>query len=190
MAEIYQGFLQETKELWESEEELKLHLKKPEVVALLLSQDQNSPSVLGNNEQLMYGGMAVFNRMEYLHEIALEVAQDLLAQTGCSEEFQQEYLKELMEFSLLRKQNMLTSDMVTKRKFNFDFIKLSSKNFNDDPFDFREPEGVSILFNHSDAQKEMIANYIKIYGLSNHGLGHILGGDVHVSKLFRVTSVI
>lgn len=190
LAEIYQGFLQDTKELWESEEELKLHLKKPEVVALLLSQDQNSPSVLGNNEQLMFGGMAVFNRMEYLHEIALEVAQDLLAHTGCSEEFYQGYLKELVEFSLLRKQNMLTSDMVTKRKFNFDFIKLSSKNFKDDPFNFKEPEGVSILFNHSDAQKEMIANYIKVYGLSSHGLGYILGGDGHVSKLFRVTSVI
>ena len=87
LAEIYEGFLQETKELWESEEELKFHLKKPEVIALLLSQDQNSPSVLGNNEQLMFRGVAVFNHMEYLHEIALEVAQDLLPSGLESESF-------------------------------------------------------------------------------------------------------
>ena len=49
---------------------------------------------------------------------------------------------------------------------------------------------VNIAFSHTDEQKELISEYIRVYGISNDGVGNILGNASHVSNLYRKINII
>ena len=73
---------------------------------------------------------------------------------------------------------------IYKDNFSFDLARFSN---NDETFKLVESykeSGYSFCFYHDDAQKELIARYLGIYGNSVIGLGRILS-KVFVRKLFR-----
>ena len=47
-----------------------------------------------------------------------------------------DYLSELETYSLLRKRDILSLEMIEERRFHYDFIGLASRNFDDDPSDY------------------------------------------------------
>ena len=85
-----------------------------------------------------------------------------------------EYLGELSEFSLLRKKDILSIDIIDEKYFHYDFVDLAVHNFNETPLSYYKPEGINIVFFHTEDQKELISKQIKCYGLSNYGLVRIL----------------
>lgn len=177
---IYEGFLRETNEIWDSEQEVLDFLEEPGVKERYMNGE------LGNNEQLMYRALAIFRNMDDLHRIAFETAAEILAEQGLIQEHTEGYLKELSHFSLLRKKDMLSVEEKMVGTFHYDFIKLEAANFNDDPLKAQQPDGISISFAHSEDQKELIDKYVKVYGLEKYGLGHVLGSATHVSNFYRM----
>ncbi|MBA3064930.1 radical SAM protein [bacterium] len=179
LSDLYDGFLRETKELWDTEEEVKIFLRQPGIIERYMSGE------LGNNEQLKYRALAVSGRMDDLHQTAFNVAEELLIRKGCFNEQIRDYLKELAEYSLSRKKDMFSTEITIKKVFRYDFVSLENYNFKDNPFSYYRPEGISMLFIHDDAQEKLIRQYIKIYGLSDYGIGSILSNASHVSTLYR-----
>jgi hypothetical protein len=179
VAELYEGFRRETNELFDSSEQLHEFLCEDSVA------EQYQSGQLGNNEQLMYGALMVFWHMKDVHDIAYDGARELLQENGAYEGWVADYLSELIEFSLLRKQNMLATDRVERKTFYFDFIILEKNGFNDDPRQYARPEGMNIRFAHDDNQKDLITGYKKAYGVSNSGLGNIFGMGKNVRNFYR-----
>jgi hypothetical protein len=179
VAELYEGFRRETNELFDSSEQLRDFLRQEGVA------EQYQAGKLGNNEQLMYSAMMVFSHMKDVHNIAYDVARELLRENGANENWVVDYLSELIGFSLLRKQDMLTTDRVETRHFHYDFIALEQCGFNEDPRDHACPDGVTIRFAHDGVQRELISGYCKAYGMSNSGLGNIFGMGKNVRSFYR-----
>jgi hypothetical protein len=123
--------------------------------------------------------------MRDVHDIAFDVARELFQENGAYEDWVADYLSELIEFSLLRKQDMLTTDRVETRHFHYDFIALEQCDFNEGPRDHACLDGVNIHFAHDDVQKELISGYCKAYGMSNSGLGNIFGMGKNVRSFYR-----
>jgi len=179
LAPLYEGFRRETKELFDNPEQLHEFLQQDGVA------EQYKSGQLGNNEQLMYSALMVFKHMKDVHDIAYGVAEDLLREVGAYEDWVENYLSELVTFSLLRKQDMLITDRVDDGVFHYDFIALEENGFNDDPRDYVQTEGVNIHFAHDDPQKELVAGYRTAYGDSNCGLGNIFGMGKNVRNFYR-----
>ena len=179
VAELYEWFRRETNELFDSQEQLHEFLREDGVAW------QYQAGKLGNNEQLMYSAVMVFCHMKDVHDIAYDVARELLRETDTYENWVANYLLELIELSLLRKQDMLTIDQVETRRFHYDFIALERCGFNEDPRDHACLDGVNIHFAHDQVQKNLIAGYCNVYGTSNSGLGNIFGLGKNVRSFYR-----
>lgn len=184
LSDLYDNFLRETMELWESRDELMGFLRRPGTADRYISGE------LGNNEQLMYRALAIFKHMDDAHGVVFDIAREMLMEKGCFGDQDGHYLSELFEFSLLRKKDIFTVDANTKKLFYYDFVKLVACNFNDDPLTYYKSEGVNIVFAHTDEQKELISKYTKIYSLTNSGLGHILSHASYISNLYRKVCII
>ena len=179
LKDLYEGFLRETDgALYESSEELEEFLKQPGVVDRYISEE------LGNNELFKYRALAFFEHMKDLHKIAFDTAKELLTQKDALGEALNDYLNELSELSLLRKQQLLSFETVIRKSFHFDFPALAACAFADNPLEYWRPEGVWIEIGHNDLQQKIIPQYIRQYGLSVTGLGRILLRS-HLKKLYR-----
>ena len=179
LKEIYEGFLRETKELFQSREELEDSLAQPGVKEKYLEGE------LGNNEQMMYRALAVFKHMDVLHDVAFRAGREILEENGHLDEKGERYLDELAAYSLLRKKNVLSVDEGETQTFHFDFGGLQACHFADDPLSHYKPDGIDLEVAHSERQKKLIKDYIKVYGLDNYGLGNILGSQANVNNFYR-----
>ncbi len=178
MQEIYQGFLEENKrDLWESRNDLKKFLQQPGIIK------RYELGELGKNELFEYKGKAFFEKMRELHKVAFEEARKLLKQNNSLDEQSENYLQELHDFSLLRKQSLL-SDKTETKKFHFDFVTLLKDKFDSNPFNHSVSEGIDIKISHSDEQRTLIEDYLTQYSPSGSGLGRILQ-KAHVPMLYR-----
>ena len=179
VAGLYEDFRRETNELFDSPEQLYDFLHQED------GAEQYQSGRLGNNEQLMYSALMVFRHMNDVHDIAYGVAGELLREEGAYDDWIESYIAELIQFSLLRKQDMLTTERAESRVFHYDFIALEKNGFNDDPGQYVQPDGVSIRFAHDGIQKELITGYRNVYGMSNGGLGNIFGMGKNVKNFYR-----
>ncbi len=183
LSDLYENFLRETSELWSSRKELEEFLEQPGVIDRYISRE------LGKNEQLVYRALAIFNHMDEMHKIAFDVAEELLTKEGYLDEKERHYLGELSEFSILRRKDMLSIGTTIDKIFHYDFVQLEEENFDDNPLSHSRPEGMNITFYRTNEQKELISRYIRVYGLSQDGLGNILGNASDVRNLYRKMNV-
>ena len=181
---LYDDFLRETKELWTKREDVEEFLKQPGTIDRYLAGE------LGNNEQLMYRAFAVFRYMDQLHKIAFNVAREMLGDVSAYDDRHCEYLEELLDYSLLRKEDILSVEATKDRVFHYDFIGLAASRFDDEPLSKFVPEGVKMTFKHTDEQKKLISEYLRIFGSSDYGLGSILSQAHDVSNFYRDVKVI
>ncbi|UCD54811.1 MAG: hypothetical protein JSV93_04635 [Candidatus Omnitrophota bacterium] len=177
--DLYEDFLRENKELWNSRDELTGALQEPNMMERYISGE------LGNNEQLLYRALAIFNHIGELHKIAFDAAREILTEEKGLDERHRNYLEELFEFSLLRKRDMLLREPDVKKLFHYDFISLLNSNFADDPLLYYKPEGTTILFTHTDEQRALVSRFEKMYGFTKRGLGNILSHSFQISRLYR-----
>ena len=133
----------------------------------------------------MYSALMVFRHMKDVHDIAYDVARELLRENGAHEDWVDDYLSELIEFSMMRKRDMLATDQAESRHFHYDFIALEKCGFNEDSRDYLRPDGVNIHFAHDQTQKELIAGYKNTFGLSDRALGNIFGMGKNVRSFAR-----
>lgn len=179
LKKIYAGFLKETSEsLWQSEEELKNHIKQPGMIKRYIEEG------LRNNEQLRSRVLAFFNQMEDLHGVAFDSASKLLEETGKLSIDEKSYLRELEEFSLAKKQNLLLLDKTKKKLFHYDFVSLEKGDFKEDYKNYFIPKGINIAFSHSDSQKKLFSRYLNQFGSSTGGLESMLS-RIHANKFYR-----
>ena len=181
LSPVYAGFLRETEELWETAEEVEEFLRQPGV------PEKYRDGELGNNEQLMYRALAVFNHMRDLHDLVYALAQEHLAKAGGLDAITTEYLDELKAFSLLRKTDLLDTQRVVSHTFHYDFSQLRGGRETDVAViqNNRRDDGITFEFFHNDSQRKMIRQFIDIYGTDNYGLGNILGGGTNVTNFYR-----
>lgn len=150
LAEVYEGFVSETLDVYDTREELQAQLEKPEVIRGYASGE------LGKNEQLVFRALAVFNHMDSLHQIAFRAVRCLLTDVGQYDDEVEENLCQLSTFCLRRKREMLSTDQVTTATFNYEFDRLTQDGFDRGRVLERLPEGKTIRFYHSDSQRELI----------------------------------
>lgn len=181
---LYNRFLVETEDLWPDKNELEKALLNPQIAESYFS------GKTGNNEQLMYRALAVFNFMDELHKVAFDTAGNLLKQKGLYSTTIKKYLSELRKFNSLRKKDILKLNKTIIQKFHFDFVSLLKNNFETEPISSFCEDGYTVRFEHTEDQKKNIKKYLAIYGSSNYGLGNILSNVSHVSKLYRNVSSI
>jgi radical SAM superfamily enzyme YgiQ (UPF0313 family) len=175
---IYEGFLRDNKEIWESEQEIKNFLRQPG------TQQLYQEGKLGNNEQLKYRAISLLENMESIHEVAFKVAKKIMSDEELLNDQLEEYLDELADFSLSRKINLLSLDSVVEKKFHYDFIELMSKNFDGDPTQHYRPTKNTFEIRHTESQRELISEYVKIFGSSYYGFGTMLSQSP-ASSFFR-----
>jgi len=166
--EVYDGFARESRELSGTLEELLEFLSQEGILEKYRAEE------LGNNEQLMYRAIAIIHHMEELHRIAYAVANEMLSDQGDHTDHERAFLSELAEFSLARKQNVLSTDLRFTRTVHYDFEALMMCNFSEPLDEHRAPDGLTFEFVHTQEQRETIAQYVKLYGVTNNGLGDIL----------------
>ena len=118
LSTVYDNFLRETNELWSSRNELEELLNQSKVIDRYISGE------LGNNEQLVYRALAIFNHMDEMHRISFDFAEELLIKEVCLDEQTCSYLKELSEFSMLRKRDILSTGTIINNLFHYDFVDL------------------------------------------------------------------
>ena len=180
---VYKNFLKDTKELWNTKEEVSEFLSTPEVIR----RYQNGE--LGNNEQLMYRGQAMFKYMDELHKIVFEQTKKLLLKKFSLDDQKFSYLEELAEFSLMRKQNVFAVDHRPQKLFHFDFANLMDGDFNDDPGKNFRPNGIEILLSHTESQKDEILKFLKLHS-KEYELGNIMSTGNSFENFFRKPSTV
>ena len=175
---VYKDFLKDTKELWNTKEGVNEFLSQPEVIK------RYQKGELGNNEQLMYRGRAMFKYMGGLHKIVFEQTKLLLLKKFSLNDQIFRYLEELTEFSLMRKKDVFAVDHCPQKLFHFDFISLMDGNFKDDPCKNFMPSGTKILFSHTESQKNEILEFLKLHS-KEYELGNILSTGNSFENFFR-----
>jgi len=177
---VYEGFVLETQELFSTRKEAEIHIGQPGII------EQYRSGKLGNNEQLVYRALPLFNFMSELHQMIFDIALEILENQRSLNEQGRDYLGELREFSLLRKRDLFLTDLTEKKLFHYDFVKLEENNFNiDDPLSVYTSDGFNLEIAHTSSQKEHISKTLKLHGDSKNGLATILSAGTHVNAFFR-----
>ena len=158
--------------------ELDKFMKSPGVVDRYIKKD------LRANEQLKYRAMAFFDKMNELHNIVLKSTKGLLKEKSGLNKIEEIYLNELTRFSLLRKDNLLSLDVKKTNKFHYNFIKISKRDFDDNPFSCFNSKKMNINFSHSSRQKKLILRYLDQFGSTKNNLGTILSKSP-VNEFYR-----
>jgi radical SAM superfamily enzyme YgiQ (UPF0313 family) len=182
LSELFAGFLNENLELYDSLPHVKESLSNPSIIERYVKGE------LGNNEQLKYRALAIFKHMDDLHMMAFSEARKKLEESSSADQDTLEYLEELQSFCLARKIELLDMDWNRQQTFHYDFLALLASDFEGDPFRFRSREGICIEFRHSESQKKLLSEYIRLYGSTDYGLGNILSNCADLMSFYRKTS--
>ncbi len=179
LAHIYAGFLRDTEELFETEQIAWDFAIEPENAERYINGE------LGNNEQLVYRAVAMFEAMDEIHDLAFGAAREILAEDAALAGRYGQYLDELKAFSVLRKRDILAPDEGAERTFHFDFAALDAARFEDDPLGHQVKDGVAIRFFQSAEQQETTRKYLRLYGRGKASLGNLLAQANRASNFYR-----
>ena len=179
LTDLYREFQEEEKRnLWNDSVELADFAAKPGVIQEYID------GTYGTNELYKYRALAVFHHIQALHDVAYDVARQLLEDQGRLTSEMGQYLDELSKFSLMRKSDILDTEQPQLGHFNYDFAKLMESKFTVDPAEVYRPEGVVVEIYHSDQQRDLISGYVNQYGTTLIGLGRILI-RANMNRLYR-----
>ncbi len=179
MAKLYAQYNEEEdRNMWSDSKEVEDFVVEPGVIQRYIDGEY------GTNELYKYRAMAIFEHLEALHETAYSVARELLEEEIGGNEAPESYLAELLEFSLLRKRDVLETDRLEKRTFHFDFAALVEGKFLQDPLSLARPGGIEMEIFHNDHQRDLISGYVTQYGSDLIGKGRILI-RANMNRLYR-----
>lgn len=179
LATLYQGFLKDTGELWETRAELERFLQEPGVL------ERYAAGELGRNEQLAYKSLAFLEHLDVLTELCYQVASELLRQQGLLNQQTEDYLEELRRFDLLRKQRPLDTDHPQCASFHYDFIAMREHGFKVDPQGYRLNQPRRLLFQHTPQHKAFVSGVRGQVARGLHGYAAIVGANPKIREYFR-----
>jgi len=179
LARLYSDFLEDTREIWTTREELEDFLRHPGVI------ERYQNGVLGRNEQLAYKGFALFERMDELVALAYEVAADLLRESGCLQPHVSDYLEQLMHFDLLRKQDIMSADEVRTGRFHYDFSGLNESGFNSAPWEYRLGEERQVRFARAEKHQLIFEEMKTALKTGLHGYAAVISWNPRIRDYFR-----
>ena len=184
LSELYKQFRQETMdELWDSEAELLSFAKNEATIQKYVEGEY------GSNLIFKYKAIAFVKLMDAIHDIAFSVANDLIISKKIDDrQTILDFLHELKTYSLLKKRDLLKTDLMYKNTFKYDLLSGETYNFEINPGDFKKEKGVEVCFRHSEQQKEIINGNLEEYGETIVGIGRILS-RIHVKKMYRKTDL-
>ena len=183
VSELYKEFRsEEKKNTWSTYEELDMFVNQTGCVQKYIDGEY------GSNELYKYRALAFFHNLEELHDIAYEAATKLLNAENKLTQSDAQYLKELKNFSILRKSSPLDTSIRKLQKFHYNFPALLEKMFEVDPSEHYSPVELEIEIYHEQSQRELIESYIKQYTTSIIGLGRILL-RANMNRLYRLARV-
>jgi hypothetical protein len=179
LAKLYAQYNEEEdRNMWSDSKEVESFVVEPGVIQRYIDGEY------GTNELYKYRATAIFEHLDVLHETAYSVARALLEDEIGGNEMAESYLAELLEFSLLRKRDVLETDRLEKRTFHFDFVALVEGKFLQDPLSLALPEGIEMEMFHNDHQRDLISGYVIQYGSDMIGKGRILV-RANMDRLYR-----
>lgn len=168
--EIIAEFLVQTSvDLYDSRKETEDCVLTPEVI------DRYVGGELGINELLVHRAL-LFTEFKDICGLLFQAVEATLTAKGLMTPAVSDYLAELREFTLLRKDGAITrTDAVPVGHFRFDFEAISRQAYKVDPNSFpRFDEPVEFRFFHTDEQKKHIANQVSVYADTPIGLGRLI----------------
>jgi radical SAM superfamily enzyme YgiQ (UPF0313 family) len=181
LAQLYRSFREGTVRVWDTEEQLEQYVHQN--IENLLSDQE------GTNEMSRAKSIAFFQLIDVLHDILYEEMVLELERKGYLNNTIRQYLKELKEYSLLRKKDIIDVDVEYTINFHFDFPCIMGREYSVDPEDYMLPKPVNYRISHNNEQKDMIRSCINEYGTTIDGLSRIIMFRVHYKKLFRDVQV-
>jgi radical SAM superfamily enzyme YgiQ (UPF0313 family) len=179
MAKLYAHYNEEEdRNMWSDCEGVEGFVVEPGVIQRYIDGEY------GTNELYKYRAMAIFEHLDALHEIAYSVARRIFEEEIGDNHMVESYLDELLEFSLLRKRDVLETDRLERQTFHFDFAALVDGKFLQDPLSLVRPEGIELEMFHNDHQRDLISGYVTQYGADLIGKGRILI-RANMNRLYR-----
>ena len=177
---LYRQFYEETRdELWPSRKDLERFVRRNEAIGKYVSGE------LGKNLIFGYKALALRNVIKEVIGVAYDCSEALLENRSPEVLTKYRgYLRELRQYSELRKLDLFNTASVFTAAFHYDFVALERLDFKLLPDGFNKPEGVAVSFFHTDEQKKIIEGALGVYGGDVVGISRILS-KIHVSKIFR-----
>jgi hypothetical protein len=179
LAGLYAGFMADTRELWQTREELEEFLRQPGVLERYRSGE------LGRNEQLAYKGLALFEMMDEVVAHAYRGAADLLREAGRLDTSVADYLDQLKLFDLLRKGAPQSVVETRTGRFHYDFCALGESGFREAPWSYRLDAPESVIFSHSAKQRQLMTESVHLLQIGLHGYAAMIGSNARVNEFFR-----
>lgn len=152
--------------LWNSIEDLEDYVSQ-NLDKLLLDTE-------GTNEISKSKAKALSSLLNELHDILYTEMQLLLAENGFTDGVYDTYIRDLKEFSILRRKDFINTSANFETRLHFDFKAIQDQGFSADPKRYYRDGGIEYSFFHNDEQKKMIDLYITQYGTTVDGLGRVL----------------
>jgi len=162
--------------VWNTKEELHDFYNK--------NMDELLNNTEGTNEMSRAKSVAFFQLMGSLHDILYSEMTQMLEDNGLLNENLRMYLKELLEYSKLKKMDVL-SDNDSIVNYHFDFNSITNHHFNVDPFNYYSQDSKQYKIFHDSESRTLIDDCVKEYGDSVDGLSRIIMFRIHYKNLFR-----
>ena len=156
-----------------------------EFIGKLENIDRYLSGEYGINQIMTFRGEALLKHFEYNARMIFDIARDELKRSSQLDETKAAlYLKELCEYILACRGDLLSVDKEIVKKFHFDFVQLFLDNFTVNPLDAMVEEGVEIIIGHSEGRRKEIEENFNLYGRSGDGLGHYMQRG-NIFRLYR-----
>lgn len=166
--------------LYSTRAEAEQFVLQPDVIRKHISGE------LGTNELLDHAVMLYFE-LEDISKVLLNVVRFYLEANNLWSDKINEYLDQLIKFTICRKKDFRNFDEEIIQQFDYDFTEIEKLNFNVNPQDIEQTHGkVNIKFFHSQIQKTIIRNDINLFSKSSGGSGRLLqaGNMKKMNRLF------
>lgn len=179
LADLFDAFEQECRsELWESEEALRAHINAPGVV------ERYNSGELGRNLLLTYKSLAICGHFEELADMARKGFFRLLADEAAGSEATVDFVRDALAYHAGRvKDIFMDPGKECEAVLNHDIPAFLS-GLGASPDAFRYPVPRRFRFALSDAQKDMIDRYLRLFGDTPTGTGRLFS-KIPMKKILR-----
>jgi len=166
-------------ELWQDKKALENFVQEPGVVQRFIDGE------LGNNLLFVHKTRAITEFAPELAALAAASVLKVLAAEGKDTQAVREFVADAVRYHEMRMTNLFDgSDAEISADFNFDLAAYFT-DADEKPIEaYRFPAPRRIRFMMDEAQRDVIARFLAIYGRTPVGIGRILS-KVHTKKLMR-----
>ena len=183
LQDIYDAFEKETKEeLWDSKNMLTNFVRNEQNLERFASGE------LGSNLLYKYKALAFTQALPDLLNVVFEEARALVQEKIPDTLLHyDQYLTELLRYSLLQKENFLEPTLITGGAFTYDFVALKKEHFQvlPDVFKFKNGSSMTVIqFAHSASEQKLIEDALSLYGNDIVGISRIFS-KFAITKMYR-----